>query len=127
MRPIRPVSAFIATLMFALFFTAPGNTQRGQSPGLVPTPNGPMPANSDPKDKGDTDPTIKSIEQRQARARNDDRQKRLVSDTDKLLALATQLHEDVGKTDKNILSLDVVKRAEEIEKLARSVKERMRG
>ena len=56
-----------------------------------------------------------------------DRQKRLVADSDKLLALATQLHDDVGKTDKNILSLDVVKRAEEIEKLARAVKERMKG
>ena len=65
--------------------------------------------------------------QKQIALRNDDRQKRLVADSDKLLALATQLHDDVGKTDKNILSLDVVKRAEEIEKLARAVKERMKG
>jgi len=64
---------------------------------------------------------------KQAEMRNDERQKRLVSDTEKLLALATELHQDVGKTDKHILSVDVVKRAEEIEKLARSVKERMKG
>jgi len=62
-----------------------------------------------------------------ARAQNDERQKRLEADTDKLLELATQLHTDVAKTDKNILSVDVIKRAEEIEKLAHSVKERMRG
>lgn len=59
--------------------------------------------------------------------RNVERQKRLVSDTQRLLDLATQLHQDVGKTDQHILSLDVVKRADEIEKLAHSVKERMKG
>ncbi len=59
--------------------------------------------------------------------RNVERQKRLVSDTERLLTLATQLHQDVEKTDQHILSMDVVKRAEEIEKLAHSVKERMKG
>lgn len=68
-----------------------------------------------------------SVLARQEKMRNDDRQKRLVSDTDKLLALATQLHEDVAKTDKNVLSLDVIRRADEIEKLAHAVKERMRN
>lgn len=59
--------------------------------------------------------------------RNDERQKRLVSDTEKLLQLATQLHNDVAKTDKNVLSLDVIRRAEEIERLAHGVKDRMKG
>ncbi len=62
-----------------------------------------------------------------ARSRNSDRQKRLVADADKLLSLATDLKVQVDKTDKNMLSVDVVKRAEEIEKLAHSVKERMKG
>jgi hypothetical protein len=43
------------------------------------------------------------------------------------LELATQLHTDVAKTNKNILSVDVIKRADEIEKLAHAIKERMRG
>lgn len=73
------------------------------------------------------DANMRAIEERQVHARNDERQKRLVADTDKLLALATQLHDDVGKTNKNILSLDVVKRSEEIEKLAHNIKERMKG
>ncbi len=84
-------------------------------------------AQQEDRNKVGADPDMVSIEQRQVRARNDERQRRLVADSDKLLALATQLHEDVNKTNKNILSLDVVKRAEEIEKLARSVKERMKG
>lgn len=60
-------------------------------------------------------------------ARMNERQKLLVADTDKLVELALALKKDVDKTDKNMLSLDVVKRAEAIEKLARSVKEREKG
>jgi hypothetical protein len=51
-----------------------------------------------------------------------ERQKKLEADTDKLLALATDLKKSVDKTNKDILSVDVVKKAEEIEKLARSMK-----
>jgi hypothetical protein len=56
-----------------------------------------------------------------------ERQKRLVADTDKLLALSTALKEQVDESDKNVLSLDMVKKAEEIEKLAHSVKERIKN
>jgi len=48
-------------------------------------------------------------------------------DADKLLELATQLKEYVDKTDENMLSLDVIKKAEEIEKLSKSVKEKMKA
>jgi hypothetical protein len=67
------------------------------------------------------------VEEQQALARNNERQKRLVADTDKLLALATDLKAQVDKTNKDTLSVDVIKKAEEIEKLAHSVKERMKG
>jgi hypothetical protein len=76
----------------------------------------------------DLDPTTDPhrLEQ-QEEARSTERQKRLVADTDKLLALATDLKQQVDKTNKNILSVDVIKKADEIEKLAHSVKERMKG
>jgi hypothetical protein len=48
-------------------------------------------------------------------------------DTDKLLRLSVELKESVDKSDENVLSLDVIKKAEEIEKLAKSVKEKMKG
>jgi hypothetical protein len=51
----------------------------------------------------------------------------LKSDTDKLLKLSVELKSSVDKSDENVLSLDVIKKAEEIEKLARSVKEKMKG
>lgn len=55
-----------------------------------------------------------------------DKQKKLAADTDKLLAMATDLKQQVDKTNKDVLSVDVIKKAEEIEKLARSLKNEMK-
>ena len=62
----------------------------------------------------------------QQRMRINERQKRLEADTEKLVALTTALKAQVDESDKNILSVDMIKKAEEIEKLARSVKERIK-
>jgi len=51
----------------------------------------------------------------------------LKHDTDKLLKLSQELKESVDKSDENVLSVDVIKKADEIEKLAKSVKEKMKG
>ncbi len=51
----------------------------------------------------------------------------LKTDTDRLLALATELKESVDKTSENTLSLDVIKKTEEVEKLAKKVREKMKG
>jgi len=75
----------------------------------------------------DSDPLDPHREEQQAKLRNDDRQKKLVADTDKLLVLATDLKAQVDKSTKDTLSVDVIRKAEEIEKLAHSVKERMKG
>ncbi len=56
-----------------------------------------------------------------------DRQIALKRDTDKLLEMATDLKQSVDRTNANILSMDVIKRAQEIEKLAKSVREKMKG
>jgi hypothetical protein len=74
-----------------------------------------------------TIPLSPDMEANQAKMRNIDRQKQLVEDTQKLLALANELKADVDKSTKDTLSLDVVKKADEIEKLAHSVKEKMKN
>ena len=56
-----------------------------------------------------------------------DRVAALKNDTDKLLKLSTELKSYVDKSDENVLSVDVVKKAEQIEKLAKSVKDKMKG
>ena len=95
-----------------------------QNPGqAAPDPFGQQ---GDPNSKINL-PPFASSEEKQVKMREEERQKRLIADTDRLLALVTQLHEDVAKTDRHILSIDVVKRADEIEKLAHSVKEREKG
>jgi hypothetical protein len=58
---------------------------------------------------------------------NEQRQAELKRDTERLLKLSTELKDYVDKSNENILSLDVIKKADEIEKLAHSVKTRMRG
>jgi len=58
---------------------------------------------------------------------NEQRQAELKRDTERLLKLSTELKEYVDKSNENILSLDVIKKAEEIEKLAHSVRTKMRG
>lgn len=68
-----------------------------------------------------------SIEEQQAKLRNAERQKQLVEDTQRLLSLANELKLDVDKSSKDTLSLDVVRKADEIEKLAHNVKEKMKG
>lgn len=62
-----------------------------------------------------------------AKRRNVARQQDIQKDTDKLLELATELKQYVDKTNENILSMDVIKKADEIEKLARNVKDKMKA
>ena len=122
MRLGRLSHAFVATVLLMSAAAAAGRPQQQNTP-LSPKQANPPSTFPD----ASNDANMRAIEERQSHLRNDERQKRLVADTDKLLALATQLHEDVGKTNKNILSMDVVKRSEEIEKLAHNIKERMKG
>jgi hypothetical protein len=88
-----------------------------------------VPAQSIPpaSDNIPTIPLSPDMEANQVKMRNIDRQKQLVEDTQKLLALANELKADVDKSTKDTLSLDVVKKADEIEKLAHSVKEKMKN
>ncbi len=67
------------------------------------------------------------IERDMAKKANLERQAALKADTDKLLKLATELKASVDKSNENTLSIDVLKKAEEIEKLAHSVKDKMKG
>lgn len=67
------------------------------------------------------------MEKDMAKKANQQRQAELKRDTEKLLQLATELKTYVDKTNENLLSIEVVNKAEEIEKLAHNVREKMRG
>lgn len=59
-------------------------------------------------------------------AANAERRKHIVEESDQLLTLAMALKAEVDKTGKDTLSLNVIRKADEIEKLAHNVKERMK-
>jgi hypothetical protein len=137
-KPIRVAATGLAIGCLCLGFTQrgwaqgrqqmPGNsqmgqTQMGQGMPQMPSRKG---AQAPDLDSG-MDPMAGNMAAQRERMRNADRQKQLQLDTEKLLSLATELKEQVDKTDKNILSVDVIKKADEIEKLAKSVRERMKG
>ena len=82
----------------------------------------PIGQQSAPEDEG----TIR-MKKDMAKKANSDRHESLKRDTDHLLELAQRLKDQVDKSSENTLSLDVMKKAEEIEKLAHSVKEKMKG
>lgn len=71
-----------------------------------------------------------SPEQRQQRERImhvvAERRAQLQLDTEKLIVLASELKQQVDKSGINILSMNVIKKAQEIQKLAKSVQDKMK-
>jgi len=59
-------------------------------------------------------------------AANAERKKQLAADSATLLKLATELKAEVDKTTKDMLSLNVIRKADEIERLAHDMKEKMK-
>ncbi len=73
------------------------------------------------------EPTVPDKMQRDMdKKANEQRQADLKRDTEKLVQLSTELKEYVDKTNQNVLSVEVVRKAEEIERLAHNVKTKMR-
>ena len=105
-------------LWFVVAATLPSASQGNR----LPFPRGPMQPKPGPEDE-----PRQKIEREMAKKANQDRQANLKRDTEKLLKLSTELKEYVDKTNENMLSVEVVKKAEEIEKLAHSVKDKMKG
>lgn len=64
--------------------------------------------------------------QKRLRALNEDRQKSMVADTNKLLRLVNELNEEIAQNSPNALTPDEIHKLSEIEKLARHVKDKMK-
>lgn len=74
----------------------------------------------------DDEQRIRMLKEMKKKA-NEQRQADLKRDTQKLLTLATELKQYVDQSNANVLSLKVISKADQIEKLAHSVKEKMKG
>lgn len=121
------MSKVLIAVLFASLLL-PGLQSRAQS--LAGTRQLPDATRQLPPHTGDLGPRSeeeRKMEREQEKKRNEQRQAQLKRDTDKLLLLATQLKQEVDKSNENTLSLEVIRKAGEIEKLAKSVREKMRG
>ena len=110
------------TTYFALGWTSAAQSVTRQPP--PSRPNNPGDLNASP---ADGDEARDRLARDMAKKANQERLTALKVDTDKLLKLSVELKSYVDKSNENVLSLDVIKRAEEIEKLAHSVKDKMKG
>lgn len=103
-----------AALAPAAFSTSQGSLSQGQ----VQDPSQP---NSNPP----VDPAMAAAARKAMLEQN---QKDIKKSVEKLFDLAKELKEQVDKTDSTtVLSLSLVRKAEEIEKLARQIKDRAKG
>jgi hypothetical protein len=113
---------YVAVLMLAVVLIAAANAHSQIMRTTSTTPQGHpisvVMTGSDPQQK---------VEREQVAGRIAERQTQLRLDTEKLVALSAELKRQVDKTGVNILSMDVVKKAQEIQKLAKSVQDKMKN
>lgn len=96
-----------------------GQTQSRTSPKLRPYPNGQDPNNP---------PGIDEPTQLNLKAIREENQRKLRADVSKLYEMAGELKADVDKTDAtSTLSISLIKKAQEIEKLAKQIKSLAKG
>jgi hypothetical protein len=120
------VLCFMAGLVLALSAPChaqnPGTNSGGMPHGVsIPSPSG----SSDtftPPIGGSIDPLF---QERRMRQLAKETHKSMVSDTDKLLALVTELSSEISTTNPGAFTPDQLKKIAQIEKLAHNVKEKM--
>lgn len=122
---ISTFSFFLSLFPLLLAHPASGQTHEYSTPPGAPQgpPQRVDPGMTAPQGEEARDRAVREM----AKKANQERQAEIKSDTEKLVKLAGELKQYVDKSNENMLSLDVVKKAEEIEKLAKSVREKMRG
>jgi len=121
-RLVPPALLFAALALLMLTAAGPARAQTTQQP----MPPAPVMPGAIPTPGAEPDLALRRMSEQMAARRNEDRQKKIVSDSARLLALAQQLNADISKSNKDTLSVPVVKEADEIEKLAKSIKDKMR-
>ncbi len=114
-KPARDTLLLFAILVFGALAAEPAGQQ--------PVPNQMNRQSRNPFDGfGGNDPLLAA---RQMRTLNAERQKSLVSDTDKLLKLARELNSEIETGNPNMLTQVQLHKISDIERLARNVKQKM--
>jgi hypothetical protein len=115
------VLMILCVVMVGGFFGSGVMYSQGARPQPLPSPNAPNP---------EYPPGFEGPEQKGKDKRTMDKQAQadIRADVDRMQSLINELKEEVSKTDTgSTLSLSVVNKAKQIEKLAKQVKERAKG
>jgi hypothetical protein len=102
--------------------------QQPPPPGALPPLSQPVSAPHVPgmvTDPG-PDPMRATMREGMIRQANEQRHKKMQDDANKMVQLSNELKADVEKAQKDELSLEVMKKAAEVEKLAHDVQQRMK-
>jgi predicted transcriptional regulator len=83
-------------------------------------------ANRLPDANAQTEMSEQQARKQNLNASNTEHKRQFAADSANLLKLATELKAEVDKTNKDMLSVTVIRKADAIEKLARQVKEKMK-
>jgi hypothetical protein len=121
------MSKYVAVLIFGLtLFTLPANSQlREVSANVQPVQK--IAAEREAMNNATSSAPQQRLEHDQIAKLIAERQAQLRIDTAKLVALTAELKQHVDQTGVNILSMDVIKKAQEIQKLAKSVQDKMKN
>ena len=115
---------FRSAASFAMILTLPARfvaAQQRPTPQPLPSPNAPNPSYP----QGMNGPGPSSPDQKTIDRQN---QEQMRADIDKMFAIVSEMKQELGVTNTNaVLSVNFVKKAHEIEKLAKQVKELAKG
>lgn len=117
----------VLSAAFAIVLVCAGAPAQTQQPS--PNPEKPLilpEANRLPDANQQMEMRENQTRQQDFTAANAERRKQIADDSAKLLKLANDLKAEVDKTNKDTLSLNVIRKADEIERLAHNVKEKMK-
>jgi hypothetical protein len=121
----RWVRAFVCLTSMSTLTGIALNSEQSSAPRVI-VPTLPPAINSAPDPKDQLDMRQEQNKQQNFAAANAERKKQIADESAKLLKLAADLKVEVDKTTEDTLSLSVIRKADEIEKLAHDVKEKMK-
>jgi hypothetical protein len=121
-----------AALVFPILFCTSAAAQAQKEPPPQKSTSDISASDTQSQTSAQTDPKPSETEQKRTEPSKpmtpgDPRQAQLLADTQKLYQLTQELKAEVAKSNKDTLSIAVIKKAEEVEKLAKSLKERMKA
>ena len=87
----------------------------------------PVPPSSGARGVQGQDAMVARQQEKLAETAEAERRKQLADETAQLLQLATELKAAVDKSNKNEMSLEVIRKADQVEKLAHDVKQKLRS